>query len=142
MPPQDQVAATEFSVRANMAVALDVALTNKTRFHRFWKVSLRRGIIPCCVYVPLVYFFPITSLVYLLCGAHDVSRNTGLNLSTIRRYFLGNGVLLWVLSPINVLLDILSLPYINKGVYRLEDMPPGHRSRGRGAVERAQTRAD
>ena len=119
LPPQDQVAATPFSARANMAVALDVPLTNKTRFHRFWKVSLRRVIIPCCVYVPLVYFFPIISLVYLLCGAYDVSRNTGLNLSTIRRYFLGNGVLLWVLSPINVLLDILSLPYINKGVYRL-----------------------
>jgi Aspartyl/Asparaginyl beta-hydroxylase len=126
MPPQDQVAAIQFSAGANMGVALDVPLTNKTRFRRFWKISLRRVIIPCCVYIPLVYFFPLISLVYLICGAYDVSRNTGLNLSTIRRYFFGNGVLLWILSPINVLLDILSLPYINKGVYRLEDLPPGH----------------
>ena len=30
-----------------------------------------------------------------------------------------------MLSPINVLLDVLSLPYINKGIYRLEDLPAG-----------------
>ena len=55
-----------------------------------------------------------------------MGRNHGLKLSTIRRYFIGNGFLLWMLSPINVLLDLLSLPYTNKGIYRLEDLPSGH----------------
>ena len=32
----------------------------------------------------------------------------------------------WVLSPFNTLLDLLSLPHINKGVYRLEDLPPAY----------------
>jgi len=32
-------------------------------------------------------------------------------------------VLLWMLSPINVLLDLFSLPYVNKGIYRLGDFP-------------------
>jgi beta-hydroxylase len=78
------------------------------------------------VFVPLAYFFPWIALLYLVCGAYDVSRNSGLSLLTVRRYFLGNGVALWLLSPVNVLLDILSLPYVNKGVYGLEDLPPGH----------------
>jgi hypothetical protein len=108
-----------------MGIALGEPLASKTHFRRIWKLSLRRVIIPFCVYAPVVYFFPWIALFYLVCGVYDVSRNTGLNLSTVRRYFLGNGVLLWILSPINVLLDILSLPYINKGVYRLEDLPPG-----------------
>jgi hypothetical protein len=93
---------------------------------RIWKLPLRRVIIAFCVLAPLAYFFPKIALFYAACGAYDVGRNTGLNLSTLRRYFLGNGVLLWMLSPINVLLDVLSLPYINKGIYRLDDMPPGH----------------
>jgi hypothetical protein len=32
-----------------------------------------------------------------------------------------------VLSPLNSLLDLLSLPYVNKGVYRLEDLPDAYR---------------
>jgi hypothetical protein len=55
-------------------------------------------------------------VLYAACGAYDLSRNTGLKLSTLRRYFIGNGFLVWMLSPINILLDLLSLPYINKGV--------------------------
>ena len=31
------------------------------------------------------------------------------------------------MSPFNSLLDLLSLPYVNKGVYRLEDLPPAYR---------------
>ena len=46
--------------------------------------------------------------------------------STLRRYFIGNGFPTWVLSPFNALLDLLSLPYVNKGVYRLEDLPPAY----------------
>ena len=95
---------------------------------RIWKYSLRRVLFPLCVLAPFAYFFPKIALFYAICGGYDVSRNSGLNLETLRRYFIGNGFPTWILSPFNTLLDLLSLPYVNKGVYRLEDLPPGHRN--------------
>jgi hypothetical protein len=88
-----------------------------------WKYFVRRVLFPLGVLAPFAYFFPKIALFYAVCGAYDVSRNQGLNFSTLRRYFIGNGFLTWVLSPFNILLDLLSLPNINKGVYRLEDLP-------------------
>jgi beta-hydroxylase len=76
--------------------------------------------------VVLAVFFPKIVVGYVLCGLYDVSRNDERTISSFERYFLGNGLLTWLLSPVNVLLDLLSLPYINKGVYQLEDLPAGH----------------
>jgi Aspartyl/Asparaginyl beta-hydroxylase len=98
-------------------------LTGRQLVTRIWKYSVRRVLLPVCVFVPFAYFFPKIALFYALCGAYDVSRNRGLNFETVRRYFIGNGFPTWLLSPINIVLDLLSLPYINKGVYRLEDLP-------------------
>ena len=78
--------------------------------------------------VPLAFFFPKIFLIYSVCGLYDVSRNDERTLSLFERYFLGNGILVWLLSPINTLLDLLSLPYVNKGVYRLADLPAGHQA--------------
>jgi Aspartyl/Asparaginyl beta-hydroxylase len=89
---------------------------------------------PLCALAPFAFFFPKIALFYALCGAYDVSRNTGLNLSTLRRYFIGNGFLVWMLSPINILLDLLSLPYVNKGVYRLEELPPDYQDEVRRLI--------
>ena len=93
---------------------------------RIWKYFVRRVLFPLGVLAPFAYFFPKIALFYAICGAYDVGRNQGLNFSTLRRYFIGNGFLTWVLSPFNALLDLLSLPYINKGVYRMEDLPPAY----------------
>ncbi|HEY4921723.1 MAG TPA: aspartyl/asparaginyl beta-hydroxylase domain-containing protein [Xanthobacteraceae bacterium] len=71
----------------------------------------------------LCFFLPKIMLVFVVCGAYDVSRNRPLTLKVLDRYFFGNGVFTWLLSPFNVLMDILALPYVNKGVYRLEDLP-------------------
>src|SRR5580658_10823169 len=81
---------------------------------------------PVCGFGLFVYFLPKTALFYALCGAYDVSRNSGLSATTLRRYFIGNGFFTWAVSPFNALLDLLSLPYVNKGVYRLEDLPPAY----------------
>jgi Aspartyl/Asparaginyl beta-hydroxylase len=94
---------------------------------RMWKFFARRVLFPVGVLAPAAYLFPKIALVYAVCGAYDVSRNRGLNFSTLRRYFIGNGFLTWALSPLNTLLDLVSLPHINKGVYRLEDLPPAYR---------------
>lgn len=82
---------------------------------------------PVCGFGLFIYFLPKTALFYAICGAYDVSRNSGLSATTLRRYFIGNGFFTWVVSPVNCLLDLLSLPYVNKGVYRLDDLPPAHR---------------
>ena len=93
---------------------------------RIRKYFVRRVLFPLGVLAPFAYFFPKIAVFYAICGAYDVGRNQGLNFSTLRRYFIGNGFLTWVLSPFNTLLDLLSLPYINKGVYRMEDLPPAY----------------
>jgi len=102
------------------------ALRGKALVARLWKFPVRRILFPLCVLAPAAYFFPKIALFYAICGAYDVSRNSGLNLSTLRRYFIGNGFPTWMLSPLNMLLDLLCLPYVNKGVYRLEDLPPAY----------------
>jgi len=61
--------------------------------------------------------------VLFLCGLWDVSRNRDLNPRVFKQYFLKNGIGTWLASPLNILMDILALPYINKGVYELSDLP-------------------
>jgi len=101
-------------------------LTGRQLFARIWKYSLRRVLFPICVLAPFAYFFPRLAIFYALCGTYDACRNRPVNAETLRRYFIGNGWGTWMLSPINILLDLLSLPYMNKGVYRLADLPPAY----------------
>lgn len=61
---------------------------------------------------------------YLLCGLLDVCRNRPPDLATIKRYFLGNGLLTWLLSPFNLFLDLIS--HRNKGIYCLQDLPSAY----------------
>lgn len=84
---------------------------------------LKRILFPVLAFAPIAYLLPRLSIFYALCGIYDVSRNPRLNGSLLHRYFLGNGLLTWLLSPFNILMDLLALPHINKGVYRLEDLP-------------------
>ena len=75
--------------------------------------------------------------VFVVCGLYDVLRNKKLDASVVKRYFLGNGILTWLLSPFNTLLDLLSLPYINRGIYRLEDLPASHQAEVKRLIEAA-----
>lgn len=121
-----------------MSTTLVEPLSGKALVTRIWKYTLRRILFPLCVLAPFAYFFPKIAILYVLCGAYDVSRNSGLELSTLRRYFIGNGFPTWVLSPFNTLLDLLSLPYVNKGVYRLEDLPPAYQDEVTRLIEAAK----
>ena len=88
-----------------------------------WLRSLTRFCKAVVVTVPAIYFVPKLFALYALWGVYDVLRNKKVNRKLLSQYFLGNGVFTWLLSPINTLLDILCLPYWNKGVYKLEDLP-------------------
>ncbi len=74
----------------------------------------------------VVYFIPRLTLLFVVCGTIDVLRNKKRNAKLFWRYFTGNGVTTWLLSPFNVTMDALSLPYKNKGIYTLADLPDGH----------------
>ena len=63
-----------------------------------------------------------------------------LRISTLDRYFFGNGIFTWLLSPFNLLLDVLSLPFINKGIYQLSDLPAGYQSEIKTIIETAHRR--
>jgi Aspartyl/Asparaginyl beta-hydroxylase len=76
-------------------------------------------------------------LAFVGFGIYDLSRNRKIDASVVKRYFTGNGVFTWVLSPVNTLLDILSLPYTNKGIYKLEDLPATHQAEIKRLVEAA-----
>ncbi|NNE67763.1 MAG: aspartyl/asparaginyl beta-hydroxylase domain-containing protein [Pyrinomonadaceae bacterium] len=74
-----------------------------------------------------LYFIPKTLIVFFALGLLDASRNRPLNFSVLFSYFFGNGVLTWLLAPFNLLLDLLSLPYRNRGIYQLDDLPAEYR---------------
>jgi aspartyl/asparaginyl beta-hydroxylase (cupin superfamily) len=88
-------------------------------------------------FAALFYFLPIPMIALTLCGLWDVSRNRGLDASVFRQYFLRNGIGTWLASPINILLDILALPYLNKGVYQLGDLPASYQVEIAGLLNRA-----
>ncbi|MGH6862188.1 MAG: aspartyl/asparaginyl beta-hydroxylase domain-containing protein, partial [Phyllobacterium sp.] len=90
--------------------------------------SLRRWTVGIVLLTVLAFFIPYLEFFYLACGAYDLARNKNLKLQVVEQYFFGNGLFTWLLSPVNILLDILSLPYKNKGVYKLEDLPPAYRA--------------
>jgi hypothetical protein len=87
---------------------------------------------------PLGYLFPKLTIFYVLCGIYDVARNRPLTWAVAKRYFFGNGVPTWLLSPVNILMDLLTLPYGNKGVYRLEDFPPEYQEEIRRLIRVSQ----
>lgn len=85
--------------------------------------------------IAVAYFFPIPLAGLVLCGVWDVSRNTGLDASVFKQYFFKNGIGTWLASPINILMDILALPYRNKGVFELEDLPENYQNEIRSLIK-------
>src|SRR6476646_622493 len=81
-----------------MSIALVEACREKQPVKWIVKFLLRRVAQPC-VLVVLAYVFPKLAIFYAMCGLYDVSRNR-VNVTTLRRYFLGNGFATWALSPI------------------------------------------
>jgi beta-hydroxylase len=60
-------------------------------------------------------------LFYIICGLLDFRRSRRFEAANWRRYFFGNGILTWLLSPFNLLMDLLCGK--NRGVYQLGDLP-------------------
>ena len=69
-----------------------------------------------------------------------MSRNSQRTIRTLDRYFAGNGVFTWLLSPFNLLLDLFCLPYWNKGIYRLQDLPTSYQAEIQTLIDAAADR--
>ncbi len=103
---------------------------------RFSRKTLKR-LVPA---VLAVLFIPRLFAAYLILGLVDVLRNRPVTSSLLTQYFGGNGVFVWLLSPFNLLLDLVCLPYWNKGIYRLEDLPSGYRAEIQTLIDAAHRR--
>lgn len=73
------------------------------------------------ILVVLAFFIPRIMLFYAVCGILDFKRSKTFDTANWKRYFLGNGLFTWFLSPFNLLMDLIC--YKNLGVYKLEDLP-------------------
>jgi beta-hydroxylase len=84
-----------------------------------------------------VYLIPVLLAIYVALGLLDFLRNKRRTLGTLDRYFAGNGFFTWLLSPFNLLMDVLSLPYWNRGIYRLSDLPMPYQEEINALIEAA-----
>ena len=87
---------------------------------------VRRLAVVLAVLAPAAWLVPVPTAILLACGAMDVMRHRRITLRLLEQYFTGNGILTWLLSPLNLLADLLS--HRNRGVFRLADLPPSHRA--------------
>ena len=82
----------------------------------------RKLVIAAVILIAGVYFVPLIALIWVITGLIDVMRNKHRDSKLFERYFLGNGITTWLLSPFNLLADLISYP--NKGIWKLEEFPP------------------
>lgn len=119
-----------------LAPAPSALPARRLRPFRLVKKAAKR-IIPAAL---AIYFIPYLFAGYFALGLMDVMRNRRRTLSTLDRYFAGNGVFTWLLAPFNLLMDVLCLPYWNRGIYRLTDLPAGHQAEITALIEAAHRR--
>lgn len=67
------------------------------------------------------FFLPFLTAFFLICGLVDVLRNTRRDAMVFRRYFTGNGIVTWLLSPFNLCIDLFC--HKNRGIYEIDDLP-------------------
>jgi beta-hydroxylase len=115
------------------------ALTSQVGLSRssplgFFKKAAKR-IIPLALGI---YFIPGLLAVYVGFGLLDFLRNRRRTLGTLDRYFAGNGFITWLLSPFNLLMDVICLPYWNRGTYQLSDLPRAYQDEINAMIEAAR----
>lgn len=86
------------------------------------RITLRLGVLLVVGY----FCWPITAL-FVMTGLYDVLRQRNVKkLMLLKQYFLVNGTLTWLFSPLNTLIDLFCLPFINQQIYRLDMLPKTH----------------
>ncbi len=88
------------------------------------KKSIKKSIKVAFILGLFLFISPKLFACYLIFGMIDVSRNRPVNWDILKRYFIGNGILTWLLSPFNLFIDLIS--FKNKGIYQLTDLPKAY----------------
>ena len=88
---------------------------------RMRKLRPRKIVLAVIALAMAFYLVPWLAAFYIAAGLLDVMRNDKRDSELFTRYFLGNGYVTWLLSPFNLLVDLLSSR--NKRVYAIEDFP-------------------
>ncbi|OHV88099.1 aspartyl/asparaginyl beta-hydroxylase domain-containing protein [Mesorhizobium sp. ORS 3428] len=83
--------------------------------------TLRKAAIAVVLLALGFYFIPILTAILIVCGLIDIMRNDNKSWKLFDRYFLGNGLFTWLLSPFNLIVDLLC--YRNPGVWKPEQFP-------------------
>lgn len=96
----------------------DISMNKKT-IRKIFKISAIIFLFALAItlWTPSLYIL----LFFGLCGLWDVLRNRPINSFLLKRYFLGNGLLTFLLSPLNLIADFFC--FKNHKVYRYEDYP-------------------
>ncbi|MEO1203267.1 MAG: aspartyl/asparaginyl beta-hydroxylase domain-containing protein [Pseudomonadota bacterium] len=76
--------------------------------------------------VLLLYFVPWLVVFYTVCGLIDVSRHRRWEWVLLEKYFFGNGILTWLLAPLNLVFDLFSLRHPYR--LQLDDFPDQQRA--------------
>lgn len=93
----------------------------------------RKLVVAVIVLIAGLFFIPVITIIWLAAGLIDVLRNKHRDEKLFERYFLGNGIPTWLLSPFNLLVDLIS--YRNKGIYQMADLPPEWRAEVDGVLD-------
>jgi len=105
---------------------------NAKSIKRFFKI-----VIPLAL---ALYFIPLLTIAFMVLGLIDLLRHGKISGELARKYFAGNGMLTWFLSPINLLFDLMAPG--NKLIYGLDDFPDGHRAEIQYMLSTFDTRKD
>jgi aspartyl/asparaginyl beta-hydroxylase (cupin superfamily) len=118
---------SEHNRRAQRRGGLGEQRSAGMKFLRKRGVKRARRIVVLGIFLlPALYFLPVPTLILVVCGALDVSRHRRIRAELFEKYFFGNGIPTWLLSPINLLADLVS--YRNLRRFKLADLPEEHRT--------------
>lgn len=92
----------------------------------------RKDLLYIAVLAVLVWMVPAFAIAFVACGVADFQRSRQFDLVSWRRYFFGNGSLTWLLSPFNLLVDLICAR--NPGIYALADLPESHQQEIRHVI--------
>jgi beta-hydroxylase len=106
----------------------------RSRLLKFSTKAAKR-IIPLAL---AVYFIPGLLAIYVGLGLLDFLRNKRRTLGALDRYFAGNGFVTWLLSPFNLFMDVISLPYWNRGIYQLSELSRSYQDEINVMIEAAR----